>query len=664
MADLRISDLVTASQLKDDDYYEISQSESGTRVSYKATLLAIAVQIATMVDFTSDLNTTSKKITGAINELKQLISLIPQFSIEVVQELPTEDISDTTIYLVPAEDPEVGNYYEEYIHVNNTWELVGTTAVDLSAYYTKLEVDGLLATKASVAEVALKENKTDMPTDVRTIIKDCKTPKSSTITNGIAQFECIEENLVKALKLTMEPIQDLHGYDHPWAGGAGKNKLPFDIAEIINNNQGGTWSGNIYTYRGITFTPDSEGRWKATGTATEASFIRVGKFKPSSGSYLINGVSGGSGTTYRIRYRVGDGSSQNMYNGDSNIITVDGDTEILFELYVSANYTANITFYPMIRLSSVADSTFEPYENICPISGRTKVELYHDRCGVNTLYNGQISSTGTYSSNANSLTNVSQANENTYFLKAGTHTLSASKLNTSAVDLLQCTVLTKNSSYTIVDNFATEWNSLPFTFTTTEDAYLYFTARKDGVTALSVNDYKILIDGKTHTHQYGQTVYGGEDDFVNGGATSEYHSRNCDGTEDWQTNGSSGVYIRPTVLSPNAKSKGNALMSIYKKVSDGEAPPNGCWNWNSAGTAIQIRDERAMTASAFKTLIATDNNLQICYELATPTTIQTSAEEITTVAGTNIISGTEPISECKYTELATVDDLRKIIGGQ
>jgi hypothetical protein len=153
---------------------------------------------------------------------------------------------------------------------------------------------------------------------------------------------------------------------------------------------------------------------------------------------------------------------------------------------------------------------------------------------------------------------------------------------------------------------------------------------------------------ETKTHEYTETIYGGVDDFVNGGVESKYHLRECDGTEDWQTNGSSGVYIRPTVLSPNAKSKGNAIMSIYKKVSDGQAPPNGCWNWNSAGTAIQIRDERAMTASTFKTLIATDNNLQICYELATPTTISTSAEEITLLKGNNVLSTNADDIELKY----------------
>ena len=180
---------------------------------------------------------------------------------------------------------------------------------------------------------------------------------------------------VTGLKVTMNPIQDFNGYDNPWAGGAGKNKLPFDISAIKALNTAGTWSGNIYTYRGITFTPDSEGRWKASGTATEATFIRVCKITPPSGSYLINGVTSGSGTTYRIRYRVGDASSQNMYNGDSAVITVDGNTDILFDLYVSSEYTEDITFEPMIRLSTETDATFAPYSNICPITGRDEVSV-------------------------------------------------------------------------------------------------------------------------------------------------------------------------------------------------------------------------------------------------------------------------------------------------
>ena len=57
----------------------------------------------------------------------------------IVDELPKElaDISTSTIYLVPN---DAGNY-DEYIYVLDGWETIGTTATDLSDYYTKKEVD-------------------------------------------------------------------------------------------------------------------------------------------------------------------------------------------------------------------------------------------------------------------------------------------------------------------------------------------------------------------------------------------------------------------------------------------------------------------------------------------------------------------------------------------
>lgn len=67
----------------------------------------------------------------------------------VVQELPTQNISTSTIYFVPSTDPSASNYYDEYINLDGTsqgWELIGTTAIDLTDYYTKGEVDTLLAT--------------------------------------------------------------------------------------------------------------------------------------------------------------------------------------------------------------------------------------------------------------------------------------------------------------------------------------------------------------------------------------------------------------------------------------------------------------------------------------------------------------------------------------
>lgn len=64
-------------------------------------------------------------------EVESLISLIPQFDIKVVETLPTNAISGTTLYLVPSSNGEP-NMCTEYIYVNNTWKKLGEHTLDLS----------------------------------------------------------------------------------------------------------------------------------------------------------------------------------------------------------------------------------------------------------------------------------------------------------------------------------------------------------------------------------------------------------------------------------------------------------------------------------------------------------------------------------------------------
>lgn len=75
------------------------------------------------------------------NEILELISQLPKFNIVRVDVLPIEDISSTTIYLIldnSSSDNE--NFFKEYIYINNRWELIGTTKVDLSDYTTTQQV--------------------------------------------------------------------------------------------------------------------------------------------------------------------------------------------------------------------------------------------------------------------------------------------------------------------------------------------------------------------------------------------------------------------------------------------------------------------------------------------------------------------------------------------
>lgn len=99
---------------------------------------------------TSDLENDSGFITNTVNDLtnyylksetytqtevNNLIGQIKTISIEVVNTLPTTG-EDNKIYLVPKEG-STGDVYNEYIWVNNTWELIGSTQVDLTGYATQ-----------------------------------------------------------------------------------------------------------------------------------------------------------------------------------------------------------------------------------------------------------------------------------------------------------------------------------------------------------------------------------------------------------------------------------------------------------------------------------------------------------------------------------------------
>ena len=55
---------------------------------------------------------------------------------EIVETLPTENIKEDTIYLVPITPDTQGNNYAEYIYVNGAWELLGKIGVqiDLTNY--------------------------------------------------------------------------------------------------------------------------------------------------------------------------------------------------------------------------------------------------------------------------------------------------------------------------------------------------------------------------------------------------------------------------------------------------------------------------------------------------------------------------------------------------
>ena len=92
---------------------------------------------------------------------------------KTAEVLPTENISTNTIYLISKEAAE-NNIYEEYIYVNNSWEKIGETDVDLSQYYTKEDIDdkGYLTNHQDISHLATKEELPTVPTNISAFNND------------------------------------------------------------------------------------------------------------------------------------------------------------------------------------------------------------------------------------------------------------------------------------------------------------------------------------------------------------------------------------------------------------------------------------------------------------------------------------------------------------
>ena len=93
----------------------------------------------------SDLtNYYNKSNTYSKTEIDGLISSAKSGRFIVVDSLPTTNIKTDVIYLVPSSKSTVKNVKDEYINLDGTtsgWELIGSTAVDLSGYLKKTDAE-------------------------------------------------------------------------------------------------------------------------------------------------------------------------------------------------------------------------------------------------------------------------------------------------------------------------------------------------------------------------------------------------------------------------------------------------------------------------------------------------------------------------------------------
>lgn len=78
--------------------------------------------------------------TSEVNSLiTSAIGNINSFEVSVVASLPVSDIDTHTIYFI-SNSSSGDSIYDEYMYIDNNWEKIGSTAVDLSNYLQKTDI--------------------------------------------------------------------------------------------------------------------------------------------------------------------------------------------------------------------------------------------------------------------------------------------------------------------------------------------------------------------------------------------------------------------------------------------------------------------------------------------------------------------------------------------
>ena len=296
-------------------------------------------------------NYYKKSETFTKQEVNDLISAITTMDIRVVQTLPTEDISTTTIYFVPKTTAGTNDVYDEYVYVSNAWEHIGSTDIDLSGYQTKIDSSHKLS-----SDLVDDTNQTN-----KFVTENEKTTWNTEIENLQEEDELLKRNLQTTTgsgeEVTLEKTAELDFVKPPLPRGntkqdttTGKNLLKPDGAPT--------------TIRGVSWSYREDGavvgeRVSSNENASDFTLINSITFQP--GSYIYSCFDSES-TPGASKYQ-----SNIIINGVSHWGTgnysfvLNEVSTIRVVLRVYPNFTGTAIFKPMIRLSSIQESNYEPY---------------------------------------------------------------------------------------------------------------------------------------------------------------------------------------------------------------------------------------------------------------------------------------------------------------
>lgn len=484
----------------------------------------------------------------------------------------------------------------------------------------------------------------------RNIINNMPSCEVITGSNSTINFETNYVAPLKSLKIYINPIQDLHGYDKLWPKGGGINvwNEEWEIG-LLDTKTGldDPWPRTIRTKGFVSVKPNTTyyaypgdndyDMWacfydenqsvitsnlpSCNGSASNARNIKNCAFTTPSNCYWIR--------FYR------PSAYGTIYNYDMSI-----------------NYPATVT-------------TYSPYSNICPISGWTGANV--QRTGANLFDKSKVVAgyiddadgvlKSITSGNTNSSDYIRVEGGESYYIKTeqtsggwgawydkNNNFISGitgyvSKPNGYVVNAPNnaafCRVTVRYSSSGNIDTFL-------FNYPSTNTEYEPYTD----------TTYPVSWESTLGT------VYGGTLDVITGELIVNKTSVIYDGSldEDWKKHGigsASAYAMRILIQGINFKTGSITAWSNYlESIEDNKT-------WGNYNSFISVSDNNTIitgiksitTVEDWKTYLS-ENPLQIVYELATPITYYLNPIKIKTILGqNNFWADTGNIAEIKYLKM-------------
>lgn len=522
-----------------------------------------------------------------------------------------------------------------------------TNPVESNGIYDALALkqdatDSNLQTTADTIVGAINEHEGDIGelksglTSVESKIDDATTyPYADVITIENAVPSNLAECSVK-----IEPVQDLHGYDKPWVGGAGKNK------ENVTLTTG--------TYAGVTWTVYDDKRIKISGTVPEGGVTlntAIADIDTTAlAGYKFVYSEDGSGAFYpRIMNSDLSANLQDLQNGT---IIADNGSNCKLVYRIPNNTNIDKTISSMIVASTETDLSYAPYENICPISGHTEVDVQRD--GKNLI--GEFENGGFDSNGLNGLSDKRVRSKYYVSVQEGqTYTFNAN-MNGGSGNAVASISLYTTDDYTTPRVDAVSFANCPVTFTVPNGIkyvrVLLKNSSDGNVTVSSFKDFQLEkgstatpyepYQGKTYTIALGDTIYGGKVRIdSNGNTVMDVDSGILDLGSLAYTYDSQ--YARFTSYTVSAMKVGEPrtlplTCECYEVIDDGRpiqnVPDSSIYNRGGSG-GVHIQDSRYTDPSDFATAL---DGMQLVYPLATPFTVQLTPQQIQLLKGQNTLT--------------------------